>query len=582
MKKINKTIIFLLLSSFVFVGCDKLLDVESERDVFAEDYNFTSANDTLYSMFGIFSQLQKLAESYVILGEVRGDLMDLSSKSSYYLKDINDFNTVTADNPYTNVKDYYSVINNCNYVIHNIDTSIVRNAQKIMLKEYAACKAIRAWTYMQLALNFGSAVYYEQPILTVADAENIQKQPAKTFDELIPLLISDLLPYRDIEEPKLGTLRDYNTNLSYFPVRFLLGDLYLWSGQYENAANEYYDLIYNNRYLIQKDVFVTSRAVVKGTDHDAFTGSWTFTNFGWSGLFQPNTIEQITDIGVTNEYKKLFSLDSLTQNKTLLPSAIALNNWDIQNYFYSAKLDTLGDLRKYQSVYNDGSWLFEDIFSPNKIKDFYIYKYLIMNPLQTPSTTAYKVAKQVIVYRVALLYLRYAEALNRLGKPNSALAVLKNGLNASNLKNPKVVPNKELNRVITQSIIKSKLHPTEDSIKYDTTYVAPRYMNFAGTQFNTNIGIRMRSLGNANLDTTYVIPKLNSKNDSILYVENKISDELALETAFEGNRFHDLMRFAIRRNDNTYLAEKVAAKHINNKEAIKSKLLNRQNWYIRR
>ena len=61
-----------------------------------------------------------------------------------------------------------------------------------------------------------------------------------------------------------------------------------------------------------------------------------------------------------------------------------------------------------------------------------------------------------------------------------------------------------------------------------------------------------------------------------------IEQELVLETAFEGNRFHDLMRFAIRRDDNAYLADKVAAKHKDNQGAIRSKLMDRTNWYLKK
>ena len=91
-------------------------------------------------------------------------------------------------------------------------------------------------------------------------------------------------------------------------------------------------------------------------------------------------------------------------------------------------------------------------------------------------------------------------------------------------------------------------------------------------------------MGNVNIDTTYyIIPSLATLQDSILFVEDKIQEELALETAFEGNRFQDLMRFAIRRNDNAYLADKVAAKHpTGNREAIRTKLMNSENWFVRK
>jgi hypothetical protein len=41
-------------------------------------------------------------------------------------------------------------------------------------------------------------------------------------------------------------------------------------------------------------------------------------------------------------------------------------------------------------------------------------------------------------------------------------------------------------------------------------------------------------------------------------VEQMIVDEMALETAFEGQRYYDLMRVAMRREDPAFLADKVA------------------------
>ena len=110
--------------------------------------------------------------------------------------------------------------------------------------------------------------------------------------------------------------------------------------------------------------------------------------------------------------------------------------------------------------------------------------------------------------------------------------------------------------------------------------------------FDNNVGIRSRGLGpklgDLTLvagaivgDSTYVLPTKPTLADSVLFVEDLIQKELALETAFEGNRFQDLMRFSIRRNDPTYLANLVASKHKDNQAAILAKLSNPDNWYIK-
>ncbi|MDO9154065.1 MAG: RagB/SusD family nutrient uptake outer membrane protein [Paludibacter sp.] len=171
----------------------------------------------------------------------------------------------------------------------------------------------------------------------------------------------------------------------------------------------------------------------------------------------------------------------------------------------------------------------------------------------------YKLYQQnVIIYRSSLLYLRYAEAVNRLNKPQLAFAVIKYGLNSTNMFNEKIVPTKEKGSPIAQ------------------------FMNFADARFNNNVGVRMRGLGNMDKDTTfYRIPKLSNMNDSVLYIEDLIQQELALETAFEGNRFPDLMRLALRRGNPAYLADKIANKHAENKQAIRAKLIDPENWHIK-
>ena len=62
-------------------------------------------------------------------------------------------------------------------------------------------------------------------------------------------------------------------------------------------------------------------------------------------------------------------------------------------------------------------------------------------------------------------------------------------------------------------------------------------------------------------------------------VEDLIIDECALEMAFEGNRFFDLMRVA-RRRGNDYLASRVAKRNGTEDAAMRAFLQNDKNWYL--
>lgn len=544
MKKSSNILLAFLFASFMLTSCDGLLNVDSSRYVFEDQYGMKSTNDSLYAMFGVFSQMEKLADEYVLLGELRGDLMDVTSNSNPWLKEINDF-AITPGNPYSDKKQYYAVINNCNYIIKNIDTSIVKNNEKVMYKVYAAAKAIRAWTYMQLALNYKTVVYYKEPLLTLEDAE--KSYPVYELNQLADTLINDITPYLSYPEPSFGSLYSARISDSFFPIRFLLGDLYLWTGRYEQAATEYRNLMFENRYTIVEDKF-KSFLELSNVTTGVFTG--TFKLLWGAACFSTGSPEIITCIAASNEFGNEFMLDSLVWDYQLTASKFAITNWDSQRYVQSATQDTLCDLRKLESVMGSMRIVPTGLAGviPTVSTKNYLSKLVLMNMPEI-------ISKRVMPYRVSLLYLRYAEAVNRLGKPNLAMAVLKNGLNPL-MYNGIILPNSEIPNPL------------------------PPYMDFTNSMFSFNVGIRARTLFRPDLDVNFVIPSNLDSVAKISFMEDLICNEYALETAFEGNRFHDLMRIAIRRDNTDYLAAKVAAKHPNNPN-IHTILSDRNNWYLK-
>jgi len=555
MEKLHKIFFGILIIAVVVTGCDPLLDTNSDRQVLPANNQINSPNDTIYSMVGLFNGLNKLADRYVLLGELRGELMDVSAKADPDLKEIYNFD-ISQNNQYNKIDDYYSVINNCNYLINNIDTALVARAEKPLLKEYAAIKAIRAWTYMQLALNYGKAKYYTEPVLTVEDAN--KTYPEYDIYGLAEKLIPDLEPLQYVQQLSGFSLgEDLTSDQTYFPVKFVLGDLYLWSGRYEEAARVYHDLMVDRSLIIS--FFYRSTWTV---DNGVFV-SREWINQDWNSIFNLGNNEQITLIAGSTEYGEGSRLDSLTAYYNVLnPSQAAIDNWNKQTYYYNANVFTEGDLRGdlgsyygpvsssvFQALYQDQGMHMNINYNNEIIK----YNYL------TTSTT-----KAVIVYRRGLLYLRYAEAVNRAGKPNLAFAVLKNGLSPETMMVDSIVPKDEKYSSFT-----------------DSTGTFYDYADFGDVIFRNSIGVHERGCGDVHLANDYRIPASGSLDDSIQYVEDKIVEELALETAFEGNRFHDLMRVALRRHDPSYLANIVAEKYTVNKEAIRTKLMDENNWYLK-
>lgn len=158
-----------------------------------------------------------------------------------------------------------------------------------------------------------------------------------------------------------------------------------------------------------------------------------------------------------------------------------------------------------------------------------------------------------------MVYLRYAEAVNRAGKPGLAFAILKYGLREVNLK-----PTKADAITIPLSELADK-KPYVEIFKSGGLY--------------SEMGIHNRGSGYSEVNANYNIPVNITKQDSINFVENAICDELALETAFEGNRFHDLMRISNHKKDRAFLARKVAGKHPGNPGLLEL-LKEEKNWYM--
>lgn len=543
------SIVLLAIITLTFPACEDMLDTESGRILYEDDNKLDSPNDTVFSILGILSKVQNLSDRYVLLGELRGDLMDVTEYTNADLREINNLVDIRPDNPYLKVEDYYSIINNCNYFIHHVDTTIRSQGKPLMLKEYAMAKTIRAWTYMQLALNFGSVPFYLEPITKLDESE--KEYPRKNIKEMSTILIDDLNPCTDYGIPGYSNIEtgwgEISTEYFMFPINWVLGDLYMWRGENEmdfiRAADCYARLIFNKKYVIHSQY------------QRIRWSSSSFLNYidGWSGgihSMSENAGEITTMIPMADNPNNgtigsvyYFAKGRTTSGtvtsaqKTALQitcSNRAIQFWEDQLYAYvpvNGKVATMttGDLREqgsfYSSQYNNVSFI-------NKYYPYYI-----------------------TIFRKGLLYLRYAEAVNHANKPGLAFAVLKYGLNATNLANGSIVPRHE-------------------AIDAEGRYY---FEIFKNAMFDENKGIHSRGCGESEYNNSYIIPV---GTDSIAFVDNAILTELALETAFEGNRFHDLMRFSMRNNDNSILANTIALKHVNNWSQIMSFLMNEKNWYL--
>ncbi len=555
-KNIYKIMAVLALPLMGVGGLTSCTKSDSELVSFVEDNRLNTPNDTVYSLMGIVGKMQVVADRTILLGELRGDLTSLTEQASLDLQRIANFEA-DASSPYNNARDYYALIQNCNYFLANADLDLTKRGYRVFEREYAVVKTYRAWAYLQLALNYGSVPFFTEPILKEKDADP-SLYDHYDVKQIANFFIDDIKPYVNTEYPDYGSIGGMASRRFYIPVRVLLGDLCLWAERYAEAAKYYHDFL-----TLQSNPRPVGSASIgwMNREFDMLIDSYS------AQFTSPSEILTIIPME-TREYDGIISRLNDVFNST-----------EKNNYYYQAThspaYDELSRSQRYVGIFNDPATMLPDTLPVPEDKVYVseamrgdLRQYSVYPPLRSvPSaSSSYSTLRQtcnkyrsgnVSLYRLQYVYLRFAEALNRANYPQAAFAVLKYGLWKDNI---------------------------EKYISAEEREKAGELLSFSEYYFTreNTFGLHSRGCGRSDGDKQYVIPESETKEDSILAVEDMICDEMALETAAEGVRYYDLMRIAQHRNDPTFLAAKVARrKGANNFDnALYTKLSNTKNWYL--
>lgn len=573
--------IFLGLSLLLsMVSCSDFFEMESDHVIYAEEEHLHKANDTIYSVVGILNKLQAIGDRTILLGEARGDLMDVTETTAADLRSVAMF-SVNDSNMYNVPRDYYAVINNCNYYIAKADTALKNNRNEYLFRsEYAAVKAIRAWTYLQLVTTYGRVPFVTEPILTKEQAE--RDYPMAGIQEVCDYFLHEdgLQAMTEIEYPKYGKIKGLDSRLFYMPMWIVLGDLNLWGGYYLDAAHCYYKYITtrngtNSVYPIGRNTIYWSSSSWTGVKTSRISDFWDETNSAQSEIIAVIPGDSIPSEGYYSTLRGIFNTSSDNDYKvSLVPSQSIIDLSEAQKYCLFENNQFLyaptglsqhrtGDLRLFES------WeVLEDRVNSKgeRYDDQTIAKYMTRN---------------IHIYRRTLVYLRMAEALNCAGYPRFAYQILASGVNNQILSNYVLPYYTDDADILTEFDFPTSWYPVLDPTN-----------EYSTSQANT-IGIHARGSGYPVANEYYQMPENPAITDSLEQiawqqkeVENMIVDEEALEFAFEGYRFYDLVRVALRRNDPAYLADRIYARRGADKKdevksAIAADLYNPDNWFLK-
>lgn len=593
-------------------SCDDMLDMGNDYVVYADENHLTSAADTVNSVLGILNKLQGIAVRTNLLGEVRADLVRVNANANSALKDLADF-SVTDDNPYNQPRDYYAVINNCNYFLAYADTTLVNNRnERIFEREYAAVRTIRAWTYLQLALNYGRVPLVTTPILTEQDSR--KDYPMTDLEGICDYFINDLLPYQNKDFPDYRKIDDrIDPHVCFFPTYMVLGDLLLWKSALshnasyaQHAARAYYNWIVTQRSykaLTRTGVwrYEWSTAALESGEYYQKTfysngllpfSSSAISTYGRYGseVITVIAMDSASNDGYYNQLRELYNTTSSNDYQASLSPSQRM-------YQYSRAQAYCGVTSNGEVIYPSEDDIDETVIF-NSVGDLRLQACLSTGMVRVNGVASdyQRISKtdlqDVYIYRVGTLYLRLAEALNHAGYPRFAYTILSSGLS---------------NKAIARYVL-PYCHTRQDSAFVeqfdfpDATFSTMEDVNADYTQ----IGLHSRGSGNTLKNQRYLTSAYaDSTNyprdpespsfiaDSVAWniaacaremelVDSLIDNEQVLETSFEGTRFYDLMRMAIYKGSPEWLATKVSLRNgVEQPDArLKSYLSDPKNWYM--
>jgi len=599
-----KKIIFIIAAFFgVLFGatsCQDILETESDRQIFDPELN--EKTDSMFYTLGILKGLQQAIDQYVLVGEMRGDLTDVNYYSETDLRELANF-SADATNKYDSAYLYYRIINNCNYYIAHRDTSLRTGSRQVALLEYAQAHSIRAWAYLQLAKTYGTVPFFTEPITSISEAN--QTREKKDLQGIVDALAPELAKYAGYGVPNYGDIdagkqqsggkKIIRSQMCMLPVDLVLGDLYLETNQYELAAKSYFNYIKNNS-LVAENYGIAPQGVYPNRRDLPNNMSLNYSR-SWSSIFSYNQTVGYSDIityvpMAVNKYKgeitnlpALFGFDYYTTSISLSANDSTTNYVSTDMYLEDRQIDpsqSYLDLADEQEFYYaNGSSSQGTIVSSVSIGD--MRRYVTLESITKDDSTFNVMTKfssaNIPVYRGTTVYLRLAEALNRMGYPDAAFMLLKDGVNSTTIDTNYVKP--ATIEMLTNVI---PFLSTENRTTFYQGYGIHSHGSYytrgasSPYQMNTIVGKKLTALSEQyGIVPTYTI------NDTINAVEDLICDEYALEFAFEGNRFGDLCRIARHKNASSLYMSNFGGIWLRKKLEYKNPVVDlsdENNWYL--
>jgi len=618
----KKIIIQILILLIITTGCNDFLN--PEQGLVLPDSKIPADEVELRSIsLGLYSLQQDLVEQIVMLGELRADLLVVTSNADPDLREINSFQ-VSENNRYANPSNFYKLVGACNKVIRILeqlhpevldDESPISNYHRM----YGEAIVMRSWAYFYAVRIFDEVPYIPETLNTIEEINAFVNSPGEYTDSVYinytpngidshpifdttfvftekKFLNQDLMTrqcIRDIEEKvrvvgvdysNMDQINDATWNTTVWnedALSAFLVQMYMHIDNYTGAL-EILEPVF-----LRRNVENVNDQYIKYAVDDRYSGS------RWSGIF--TSIDNLEHI-FTIQFQKTqasWQLNNLQRYFSIVPPNIyalkptlkSIRLWESQwkNYSintanpdnaYTVDPGIPGDFsrgysRSYRYVRNGIPLTNEEVAEMLNLKLLGFWDEL-NDFMQGVDTVAYKYTigrgpfdkdANFVVYRAPAMHLYAAE----------------------------IMANRQY---MDGNSFRHDISAAEDYV-YDGNYISSNdgRMGVAGRAgFPSKLGKTVDRdryyIFDPNNNEIIGYQDISSTLEKQLYMEDIIMDERARELAFEGERFFDYIRIARRRqkagnNGVEWLANKISeSRPANERDAIKARLMDEKNWYL--
>ena len=520
----NKILTFALLlgSAVSLSSCNDWLNLKPENAVPAEEY-WQSESDVKAAMTGIYASVRATATKRFIQSEMMADATASGITANIAAFDQIKEGNITSTNTYSQWADYYSTINKCNMLLEYADKALEADPSFTVRQceiYKAQARVIRAWMYFYLI-----RLWKDVPYVTWAyyNDETSRDCAVSSQLDILNALITDLeavrkegyLPYSYSNT----TVAENKGQATMYFLYTLLADMYRMKGAYstdqatqntayQNCVNLCNSVIGSGQFALVPVYKTTAEETVGFSE--LLADAQTHADSCFYVLDQTSIENCFNELYVKgNSSESVFEIQAGSYEavsdfwNTFVNGGkpnIMINSAHLTDDWYPASQNDLASYFWYHDVRRTFAYLMNQnicwkIGGSTTLSMDYI-------------ASASEYVKNIIVYRLADVYLMKAEALNQLAWNNGE----------------------------------------------DLTMLAEAYMSVFKVR-DRACATDATDLGTVTIDFWNQLnagetPAFTSNDLNCASMEQFILDEEARETVWEGKRWFDLLRHAERQNAN--------------------------------